>query len=150
MFFLAFAESIQLLPDGTMFIHIVLILVMIWILNRTFFRPINEVIKSRDKTQGGRFTEAERILRKVGKKHAEVDAALLEARSESYELIERERKEAVSMRDAELSMVKDEVAGMVAGEYDELAQQTAQARAVISEDAERMAEKISANILKAA
>jgi F0F1-type ATP synthase membrane subunit b/b' len=54
MFFLAFAD-IQLVPDGTILIHIALILLMIWLLNRTFFRPINRVIAAREKNKGGRF-----------------------------------------------------------------------------------------------
>ena len=55
MVVLAFAEGsgIQLVPDGTILIHIALILLMIWVLNRTFFRPINRVIQSHEKNKGG-------------------------------------------------------------------------------------------------
>jgi len=66
MFFLAFAESIQLFPDGTIFLHIALILAMIWLLNRTFFRPINRVIESREKQKGGHGSEADNILHEAG------------------------------------------------------------------------------------
>jgi len=150
MVFLAFAE-IYLVPDGTMLIHIALILLMIWLLNRTFFRPINRVIEARErKNKGGRFGEAEGILRQVGEKQTHYDAALLEARSKGYELIERERREAVAKRQSEIEQVKSEVERSVAQEKEVLERQTAEARTAIAKEAEQMAEKISANLLKAA
>ena len=147
MVFLAFAE-INLVPDGTMLIHIALILLMIWTLNRTFFRPINRIIESREKNKGGRFGEAESILQKVGEKQTRYDAAMLEARSKGYELIEKERNQAVARRQSEIEKVKSEVVTSVAREKEELTKQTAEARAVIAEEAEKMAEKISSNLLK--
>ena len=105
MFFLAFAD-VQLVPDGTIFIHIALILLMIWLLNRTFFRPINRVIASREQNKGGRFGEAEQILRSIEEKNARYNAAMLEARSKSYELIERERAAALAVRQSEIEAVK--------------------------------------------
>ena len=149
MVFLAFAE-INLVPDGTMLIHIALILLMIWTLNRTFFRPINRIIESREKNKGGRFGEAESILRQVGEKQTRYDAALLEARSKGYALVEKERNQAVATRQSEIENVKSEVATSVAREKEELTKQTAEARATIAAEAEKMAEKISSNLLKAA
>jgi len=81
MFLLAFAESIQLFPDGTLFIHIALILLMIWVLNRTFFRPINRVLESREKHKGSHGSEAEAILSDVNEKQAKYNQELLDARS---------------------------------------------------------------------
>jgi len=52
MHLLAAAEVIQLFPDGTIFIHIAMVLGMIWILNRTFFRPINRVLETREQNKG--------------------------------------------------------------------------------------------------
>ncbi len=149
MVFLAFAE-IYLVPDGTILIHIALILLMIWILNRTFFRPINRVIEAREKNKGGKSSEAESILRQVGEKQTRYDAAMLEARSKGYELIEKERNQAVSTRQSEIEKVKSEVANSVAQEKEELKRQTIEARVTIADEAEKMAEKISSNLLKAA
>ncbi len=148
MVFLAFAE-IYLVPDGTMLIHIALILLMIWVLNRTFFRPINRVLEAREKHKGGRFGEAEVILRQVGEKQTRYDAALLEARSKGYELIEKKRNQAVAARQSEIEKVKSEIANNVAHEKEEMVRQTAEARAAIAKEAEQMAEKISSNLLKA-
>ncbi len=151
MVFLAFAEGgIQLLPDGTILIHIALILLMIFILNRTFFRPINKVIESREKNKGGHSSEAEAILHQVEQKNVRFDAEMLEARTKGYELIEKERSQAVAQREETIISVKAEVEQKVASDYKELENQTAAARAEIVNEAEKMSDQISSNILKAA
>ncbi len=151
MAILAFAEGgIQLLPDGTIFIHIALILVMIWVLNRTFFRPINKVIESRDSSRGGGVTEAELILKQVDEKQALLEAEMLGARTKGYELIENERSNAVAQREASIAAARAEVEEKSANDHSELEKQTAVARAEIASAAEKMADKISSNILKAA
>ena len=149
MYLLAFAEgSIQLFPDGTIFVHIAMVLVMIWILNRTFFRPINRVLEAREKMKGGAGGEAESILRDVADKQAKYSQSMLEARSTGYEIIENIRSEAVSERQAKIAAAKDETAQSLASEKKQLQDQTEQARAAIARDAEEMSDKIAANILR--
>ena len=99
MYLLAFAESIQLFPDGTIFIHIGLILIMIWVLNRTLFRPINKVIEEREKAKGGAGGAAEKILGEVSEKETSYSAAMLDTRSQGYELVAKEQKKAVEARE---------------------------------------------------
>ena len=147
MFFLLFAD-VQLVPDGTIFVHIALILLMIWLLNRTFFRPINRVIAAREKNKGGRFGEAEEILQSVKAKNADYNQAMLDARSKSYALIEREKTEALAKRQLEIDAVKTETEQTVATETAELNRQAAEAKTTIARDAEQMAERISASILR--
>ncbi|HEV8158801.1 MAG TPA: ATP synthase F0 subunit B, partial [Pyrinomonadaceae bacterium] len=146
------AESapVQLLPDFSMLVIMGLILIMIWILNRTFFRPINRIIDARVKNKGGRYTEAERILQDVSEKRANYKAALLEARNEGYDLIEKERLAALEAREAELGTVREEVSQKVLSEKSQIAKQTDAARREIAEQAELMADKITANILNTA
>ncbi len=146
---LAFQE-VRLIPDGTLIIHILLILLMIWILNRTFFRPINRILEARDRTKGGRSSEAQEILKNIGEKQTRYDSAMREARAEGYELIERERTQAVANRQETVGAVKAEVLELVTRENQELDKQTVVARQTIAAEAERMAERISANILKQA
>lgn len=147
MFLLLF-QSVELVPNGTMLIHIALILIMIWILNRTFFRPINRVLETRARNKGGRSSEAQEILKNIGEKQTRYDAAMLEARSEGYELIEQTRGAAIAERQEKIGAVKEEVAQMTEREEREIDRQTDEARATIAADAEKIAEKISASILK--
>jgi F0F1-type ATP synthase membrane subunit b/b' len=150
MFFLAFLESsIQLFPDGTIFLHIALILAMIWLLNRTFFRPINRVIEAREKQKGGHGSEAENILHSAGGKEAEYNKAILNARSLGYELIEKEHTAAIAARDQALSVAKAEASAQLDDERLSIKQQSAEARASIANEADSLADKIAADILKA-
>ena len=149
MVLLAFAESIQLFPDGTLFIHIALILLMIWVLNRTFFRPINRVIASREKFKGGRNVEADEILANVAEKQGRYTAEIREARSQGYQIVENERSQALAERAALVEAAKAETAQTFHAERAALATQAEAARASIAKEAEVLAERISANILKA-
>ena len=148
MHLLALAESIQLFPDGTLFIHIALILLMIWVLNRTLFRPINAVIESRETQKGGHGGEAEAILKDVDEKESKYKHELLDARTAGYELIEKEQKKATAAREQKLADAKTEAAaGFEAGRA-ALDKDAAEARATIDSDAAKIADKITASILK--
>jgi F-type H+-transporting ATPase subunit b len=151
MVLLAFAEgtSVQLVPDGTLFIHIALILIMIWILNRTFFRPINRIIETREKNKGGRLGESEILLKEVSEKEAKYNESLRDARSKGYESIEAARAESISAKQEKVGAVKEEVEQKLTQEIADLEKQTAQARQTIAAEADKMAEKISSNILRA-
>ena len=148
MFLLAFAESIQLFPDGTLFIHIALILLMIWVLNRTFFKPINRILESRARHSGSHNSEAEEILSEANEKQRRYDQAMLAARSEGYELIEKNRAEAVAARTQKVNAVKAETANLLDSETKSIQEQAAAARETLARGAEELAEKISAKILK--
>lgn len=148
MVLLAFAANVELVPNGTLLIHIGMILLMIFILNRTFFRPINRIIESRLKNQGGRFTEAEQILNSVNKKQAVYDENLRQARSEGYDMIEEQRNEAIQKQQAEMDAVKAETSEKLAQNKSEIDRQTTEARTAIAQQADELADKISANILK--
>ena len=148
MHLLALAETIQLFPDGTLFIHVGLILVMIWVLNRTLYRPINRVLEAREKNKGGHSSEAVTLLKDVEEKETRYNREMLETRSKGYELIEKEQKAATDARDKQLSDVKAEVAASLDSGKAELAKQAADAQAAIRTDAERIADSIAASILK--
>ena len=149
MHLLLFAETIQLFPDGTIFLHIALILFMIWVLNRTLYRPINRIIESREKNKGGKSGEAVGILKDVEAKEALYGSELLAARSKSYEFIEKEQKMALASREEQLSTAKAEVEEKFETGKADFAAHAAEARTSISTEAEKMADRIAANILKA-
>lgn len=149
MFLLAFAEqSIQLFPDGTLFIHIALILIMIWVLNRTFFRPINRIIEQREKNKGGAGGEAEKLLGEVAEKEGRYNKSMLDARGEGYEMIEKERAAAIAERQAKVGLAKEDTARTLAEQKSQLEAQTAVARTAIATEAETLSDRIAANILK--
>ncbi|CAN5342847.1 hypothetical protein BH10ACI2_BH10ACI2_08340 [soil metagenome] len=148
MHLLAFAESIQLFPDGTLFLHVAMILAMIWILNRTLYRPINRIIEGREKNKGGHSSEAEKILKDVEAKESRYTAELLDARSHGYELIEKEQKAATEARDKNLADAKADLAARFESGKSELEKNAAAAHAEMGTDAEKIADRIAASILK--
>src|SRR3954468_10541918 len=110
MISLAFAEnSIQLVPDGTLIFHIVLILIMVAVLNATLFKPINRILEERERRTRGRSGEAQDILQRVEENLAHYEHSLREARTEGYHLMEQQRAEAMSERQAMLSTVRGEI-----------------------------------------
>ena len=149
MVLLAFAESIQLFPDGTIFVHIALVLLMIWVLNRTFFKPINRVIESREKFRGGRNVEADEILSSAAEKQTRYTSEILAARSEGYQMVETERAQAVAVRTEMVDSAKTETTKTFDAESRSLSEQAEAARAAIAREADVMADRISATILKA-
>ncbi len=140
--------QIQLFPDGTLFIHIALILLMIFILNRTLYRPINRVLEGRVKNKGSYFGEAEEILKKVDEKESRYAKEMLDARTAGYELIEKEQKAATAAREAKLAETKEQVADRLASGRADIEQQVAAARASIETEADVLADRITSGILK--
>src|SRR5260370_26377942 len=114
---LGFAEnSIQLVPDGTLFLHVLIILVMVYVLNATLFKPINRILADREQRTRGRLTEAEEILSKVSEKLAEYERALRGARTQAYALSERERVAAMEDRQRDLDKTRVQLAASTAME----------------------------------
>ena len=54
--------AIQLVPDGTLLFHLVLIVVMVALLNATLLKPINRILEERDRRTKGRLSEAQSTL----------------------------------------------------------------------------------------
>lgn len=147
MIFLAFAESIQLVPDGTLFVHIAIILLMIYVLNRMLFRPINRVLDEREQRTGGRSSEAREILHRIDENIARYERSLREARTEGYHLLEQQRAEALSIRQNRVAAEREKVAAMVEQEKEAIRAQVGEARSTLGDEARRVAASVSTQIL---
>lgn len=146
---LALAEnSIQLVPDGTLFFHIALIILMVFVLNITLFRPINKVLEEREKRTRGRSGEAQDILGRVESGLRRYETSLREARLEGYHLLETKRAEALSARQTQLGTLREELRGLIEGEKDSIQAQTDAARKSLAGDAQRLAAEISNQVLR--
>ena len=149
MHLLAFAEPIQLFPDGTIFIHIGLILLMIWVLNRTLYKPINRVIAEREKNKGGHSSEADLLASQAADKEAAYSRELQHARAEGYEIVEGQVRQAAAIREQKLSTVKAETADKVAAETAEIEKQVVAAKATVAAEADKLADAIAATVIRA-
>ena len=149
MLLLLFAESsIQLVPDGTLFLHIALILFMVFLLNATLFKPINRILEERERCTRGRSGSARETLREVEEKLTSYERTLRDARTEGYRLMEQQRAEAVGERQARLAALREEMSASVALEKDAIREQSEAARATLGRDARVIAKDISEQILQ--
>jgi F-type H+-transporting ATPase subunit b len=147
MILLALAESIQLVPDGTLFLHIAIILAMIFLLNRILFRPVNRVLAERESHTRGRSSEARGTVKRVEESLLRYERSLREARAESYQLLERQQAEAAGERRRRLDGVREEVGGLIEEQKRVIREQAEEARGNLESEARRAAANISAQIL---
>src|ERR687886_750905 len=109
MLCLALAEgSIQLVPDGTVFFHIVIIILMVYVLNATLFRPINRILAERERIARSGRGAAHDILQQVEANLTRYEEGLRAARAAGYRLLEQERAEAMRERQERLAQVRAE------------------------------------------
>jgi F-type H+-transporting ATPase subunit b len=146
---LAFAEdSIQLVPDGTMLLHIAIILLMVYLLNVTLYKPINQILAAREKRTRGRMSEAQEITQNITDKLGEYETSLRQARSEAYAFAESQRGEAMKGRQQRLDETREQMAASLAREKETIKQQAAVARGELETDARRLAAEIGGRVLK--
>ena len=145
---LGFAEnSIQLVPDGTLILHVIIILVMVFVLNATLYKPINRILEAREKRTRGRMSEAQEIMTDVSQKLANYEKQLRQARADAYALSERERTAAMQVRQQQLNEMREQLAGSVAKEKQVIAEQAEGVRASLEVEAHRIASDISSRVL---
>lgn len=144
---LALAETIQLVPDGTIFLHIAIILVMVFLLNRVLFRPVGQVLAERESHTHGRTNEAHETVRRAEESMSRYERALREARAEGYQVLERQQAEAAEERRRRLSQVREEVESAVAEQRRVITEQSEAARQSLEAEARRAAAIISAQVL---
>jgi F-type H+-transporting ATPase subunit b len=141
-------SSIQLVPDGTLLLHLLLVVVMVAVVNRTLLRPINKILEERDKHILGRVDEAKEMLRTREEHLAEYTSALKQARSEGYQLLERERTQAVKEKDEKVRAFKEESARRISEELNTTLEQEQKLRGELEGQAEQLSAMITAQILR--
>lgn len=147
MTMLAFAESIQLVPDGTIVLHIAIIITMVFVLNRLLFKPINNILEEREHRTRGRSGEARETIRRVEESLANYENSLRMARAEGYRLLEQKQAEAFGARQQKIGLVRQEVEQQIEKEKGVIRTQADEARATLEGEAERIAAGISSQIL---
>jgi len=148
MVFFAFTESIQLVPDGTLVIHIAIIITMVFILNRVLFRPVNRALDERENRTRGRSKEAREIIRRVEGSLSRYEDSLRKARAEGYRLLEQQQAKALDERQCQIASVRKDVEEEIEQERGRIQAQSDEARATLEVEARRVAATISSQILR--
>ncbi len=147
--FLAFAgNAIQLVPDGTLIFHLILIILMVAILNATLLKPINRILEERERRTRGRLSEAQTIISKVEEKMRDYERQLREARSEGYSLLEQERSALSASREHKLAELRGEIGTLLTEEKQRLASETQNVQQTLKAESRALAVEISQHILR--
>src|ERR1041385_9499401 len=109
MVLLAIAESIQLVPDGTLVIHIAIIITMVFVLNKVLFRPVNRALDERENRTRGHSKEAREIIQRVEGSLLRYEDSLRKARAEGYRLLEQQQARALDERQQKIASVRRDV-----------------------------------------
>lgn len=140
--------SIQLVPDGTLLLHMLFIAVMVFVLNRTLLKPINQILAEREKQIGGRITEAQMLSAEAQEKMKKYQAGLREARTEGYKLLEKERAAGLKEKDEQVRQHREELSRTVARERDAIQKQQEKVQTELEAQADSMGVLISSQILR--
>jgi F-type H+-transporting ATPase subunit b len=140
-------SSIQLVPDGTLLIHLLMVGVMVAILNRTLLKPINKILSDREKHILGQADRAQALLTAREQKLNQYNLALRAARTEGYNLLEQERTLALQEKDEKVRAFKEQIARMISSEVVSTRQQEDEARKELEGQAASIGDLISSQIL---
>ena len=140
--------SIQLVPDGTLLLHLLMVGVMVFVLNRTLLKPINKILADREKQVEGSIREAELLSAETEEKVKQYNATLREARSEGYRLLEKERAAALKEKDEKIRLYRDDMSKKVADQVEKTRQQEDKVREELESQAAAIGDLISSQILR--
>ena len=140
-------NSIQLVPDGTLILHVLIILVMVYVPNATLLKPVNRILAARDKRTKGRLSEAQQILSDVSEKLREYERALRQARGQAYAFAEKERAGAMQERQVKLNEMRERLAESIKREKEGIKRQSEEARATLEVESRRLAREIGSRVL---
>ena len=140
--------SIQLVPDGTLLIHLLMVAVMVFILNRTLLKPINRILAERERQVEGRLQEAQMMTAETEEKLKKYNDTLHEARVDGYRLLEKERTEALKEKDEAVRLYREETSREVQQRIENTRRQEESAKKELEAQAGAISSLISTQILR--
>ena len=140
--------SIQLVPDGTLLLHLLVIFVMVFVLNRTLLKPINRILAEREEQITGQLSEAQTLTTESEEKLRQYNDALRAARTDGYRLLEKERAEALKQKEEKLRVYRDEMSKEVAAGVEATRKQEESAKGELEAQAGVISDLISSRILR--
>ena len=140
--------SIQLVPDATLLLHLVFVMVMVVVLNRTLLKPINQILSEREKQIAGRLQEAEALAAESQEKLKKYNDSLREARTAGYKLLEKERAEGLKDKEQKLRQSRETLSAEVNAKVDQIQKQEQAVKGELEGQAATIGDLISSQILR--
>ena len=140
--------SIQLVPDGTLLLHLLMVAIMVFVLNRTLLKPINQILSEREKQIAGRLKEAQALADETQAKLRKYNDALRESRAVGYRLLEKERAEGLKQKEEKLRQHREQLSKEVAAQLDATQKQEQSIKSELETQAAALGRLISSRILR--
>jgi len=140
--------SIQLVPDGTLLLHLLMVGIMVFVLNRTLLKSINQILAEREKQIAGRLKEAEAMATETQEKLKRYNDALRDARAEGYKLLEKERAQALKDKEEKLRQYRAQMSKEVAAQLETTRKQEQADKGELDAHAASISDLISSQILR--
>ena len=140
--------SIQLVPDATLLLHLLMVVIMVFILNRTLLKPINQILAEREKQIEGRLKEAQALAAETEEKRNKYNEALHAARIDGYKLLEKERADGLKEKDEKVRLYREQTSREVAAQLDNIRRQGQSVKQELETQAASISSLISAQVLR--
>ena len=138
----------EIFPNWTFIPVVTLLLILVFALNRLFFRPLGRILEERHKRIEGAHLEAEQIRAASQGRLEEFDRKMREARRESDERMAKITAEAMQEKQRIVSGKKSEVEKMLSEARTDIKKRTEEARAKLLALQDKFAILIASRILK--
>jgi F-type H+-transporting ATPase subunit b len=141
-------DTIQLVPDATLLLHLFFVVVMVVVLNRTLLKPINRILAEREKQITGQLREAEALAAESQEKLKKYHDTLREARTTGYKLLEKERAESLKEKEQKLRQSRDQLSNEVSAQVEQIRRQEQSVKSELEGQAATIGDLISSQILR--
>jgi F-type H+-transporting ATPase subunit b len=138
----------EIFPNWTFIPVVTLLLILVFVLNRLFFRPLGKTLEERHRRIEGAQLEAEQIRASSQGRLAEFDRKMREARRESDEHMAQITAEAMQERAKIIGGKKSEVDKMLHDSKADIQKRTEEARGKLLALRDKFAILIASRILK--
>lgn len=138
----------EIFPNWTAIPVVFILIVLTFVLNRTFFRPLQRTLDERHRRIEGARLEANEIRRASQMRLQEFEQKMREARREADQQMASIRNEALSEKNQLITQKRVEAEAMLKSAKAEIQRKTAEARKQLESLGEEFAYKIASRILK--
>lgn len=137
----------EVFPNWTAIPIVIFLILLTYILNRAFFRPMAKALEERHHRIGGAQKEAEEIRRLSRERIAEFDKRMREMRREADQQMAQAKNEALGEKSSILSVKRTEAEKMIAEGREEIRRKTEEARKTLESESKAFAYQIASQIL---
>ncbi len=144
---LALAGNSILSIDGSFLLIFASVIALIFILNRTLFRPVIAILEERDRLGVGRIKESRQMLAQYEERLKKYEDEIRAARARAFTQFEERRREMLAEHANLIANARNDMRTQVEAAKNEIAVESREARKQLEEDARAMATEITSRLI---